>query len=210
MDGLMFVTERLHWISLYDAARQMGIRIDDAFMVRTQGVNATEMRSLFVEAAGSVSAADELLSRKRLRFQSLLATCDDICKPGLLALLDALETWGLRRAVATGAGAAYCRRLLDRAGITKRFDAIVTGDVVRRAKPEPEIFELAARRLGYSPSECVVLEDSPNGIEAAYRAGCYSIMVPDMVTPGQREYDLANAVVPSLFDVIDLMDRDWW
>ena len=63
------------------------------------------------------------------------------------------------------------------------FDAVVTGEQVVKGKPAPDIFLLAAERLGLPPSECVVFEDAPSGILAAKAAGCLPVMVPDRVRP---------------------------
>jgi beta-phosphoglucomutase-like phosphatase (HAD superfamily) len=72
---------------------------------------------------------------------------------------------------------------LDRAGIAGRFDAVVCGDEVSRGKPAPDIFLLAAERLGVRPSECAGFEDSPAGLRSLHAAGIRSIFIKDLVEP---------------------------
>ena len=66
------------------------------------------------------------------------------------------------------------------------FDALVSGDEVERGKPAPDIFLLAAKRIGVPPGECTVFEDSPHGIEGALRAGMNAVMIPDLLPPWEE------------------------
>lgn len=79
------------------------------------------------------------------------------------------------------------------------FDEIVCASMVKRGKPQPDIYLCAADRLGLKPQECIALEDSPNGIKSASAAGCKTIMVPDLDMP-------SDEIKPLLYDVAkDLM-----
>ncbi len=75
------------------------------------------------------------------------------------------------------------RKNLEKNGVAEYFNMFISGQEVRNGKPAPDIFLLAAERLGVPPEECYVFEDSRNGIEAGWRAGCRSVMVPDLVQP---------------------------
>lgn len=198
MDGLMLDTERLHWEAAIEVGAQLGVPIDACFMTSIQGVNAAGVRRALRKVTGSEEGVDAFLERKRKRFRELLEEeGEGLVKPGLFEILDKLAWHGVACAVATGSGRAYCQGLLERFGLIRRFDAIVTGDMVAFAKPDPEIVRVAARELGLSAGECVVIEDSPNGIAAARAAGCRSVMVPDMVEPDAAHAE-ADAVVGSL------------
>jgi HAD superfamily hydrolase (TIGR01509 family) len=91
--------------------------------------------------------------------------------PGLLPLLEQLAERRIPAAVATSAGKRRTLETLERFGISSYFAAVVTGEDVRLQKPHPQIFELAAARLGVSPGEALVIEDSVAGVQAARRAG---------------------------------------
>ncbi len=105
---------------------------------------------------------DELYSRSSASLMPM---------PGLLKLLDRLDAHGITRAVAASAGKRRTLETLRRFGIAGRFAAVVTGEDVRMQKPNPDIFELAAAKLGVSPAEAMVIEDSVAGIQAAKAAG---------------------------------------
>lgn len=95
---------------------------------------------------------------------------------------------------------------LKQAGIRPaRFCAIVGGDEVERGKPAPDIFLLAAAKLSVSPGECIVLEDSIAGIQAAHKAGMMPLMVPDLIPPTKETKRLAHQIFSNLYDVRDYL-----
>lgn len=120
--------------------------------------------------------------------------------PGVVRLLDGLRAGGVRTAVASSSRAARVRRLLVALGLEPRFDAIAGGDEVARAKPAPDVYLLAARRLGTPPEACVALEDSENGVRAAKSAGMRCIAVPSALTR-PLDFSAADLVVGSLTEV---------
>jgi len=106
--------------------------------------------------------------------------------PGVEPLLnDALEA-GLGTAVASSSSAGWVESWLVHHGIRDRIGNVCTRDDVERVKPAPDLFLLAARRLGASPEDCIVFEDSPNGARAAVAAGMACVVVPNTVTEGLR------------------------
>jgi len=113
--------------------------------------------------------------------------------PGAAALVAEVAASGLRYALVTSSQHGFVDAVLARTGL--RFPVLVCGNDVRRGKPDPEPYLLAARRLGVDPARCLVLEDSVAGITAAEAAGCFVVAVPTLgeVEPGPR-----RQVVPSL------------
>jgi HAD superfamily hydrolase (TIGR01509 family) len=110
-------------------------------------------------------------------------TCaDEPLQPGVLERLDEARQLGLRTAVASSSSAEWVRPWLSRHGLLDRFDAICTRDDVNRVKPAPDLFALAAERLGVAAETCLVFEDSPNGIRAARAAGMHVVAVPRGLT----------------------------
>jgi HAD superfamily hydrolase (TIGR01509 family) len=106
-----------------------------------------------------------------------------IAAPGAVDLLDWLTDCGLPLAVASSSRAKWVKTCLHAIGLLSYFDRVVAGDMVTRAKPDPEIYLLAARQLRAQPARCVVFEDSPPGVTAASRAGMYTIAVCTAYTP---------------------------
>jgi HAD superfamily hydrolase (TIGR01509 family) len=102
--------------------------------------------------------------------------------PGVEALLRDAKALGLGRAVASSSSCGWVNGWLERHGIRDLLDVVVARDDVRKVKPDPELFLLAAARLGVEPAACVVFEDSPNGMRAALAAGMRCVAVPNALT----------------------------
>lgn len=105
-------------------------------------------------------------------------------RPGVVGLLDSCAEAGVALGVASSSPYGWVHGLLRQTGLADRFAAVATRDDVLRAKPAPELFELALRRLGAHPGEAVAVEDSPNGVTAALAAGLAAVVVPNAVTSG--------------------------
>jgi HAD superfamily hydrolase (TIGR01509 family) len=102
--------------------------------------------------------------------------------PGVEALLHDARALGLGRAVASSSSCGWVNGWLERRGIRQLVDVVVGRDDVRNVKPDPELFLLAAERLGEPPRACLVFEDSPNGMRAALAAGMRCVAVPNALT----------------------------
>lgn len=102
--------------------------------------------------------------------------------PGVESLLRDAQALGLGRAVASSSSCGWVEGWLRRHGIRERLDVVVARDDVRQVKPDPELFLLAASRLGAAPAACLVFEDSPNGMRAALTAGMRCVAVPNALT----------------------------
>ena len=94
---------------------------------------------------------------------------------------------------------------LTSVGLQNSFDELISGYMVEKGKPEPDIYLYAAEKLGVEPSDCMVLEDSPAGILAAHRAGCYPVMIPDQDEPTPETEEILFAKADSLKCIISLL-----
>lgn len=204
MDGVIFDSERAY-IELYrELAPRYGLT-DEAAVYRacmdSIGVTRAKTREIFIEAVGH----DFDYYRYREDVQEELNKREFALKPGVFELFDWLIETGAHIALASSTRWESVSQMLDHAGLTSYFDAIVCGDMVSRSKPDPEIFLTAAERLGADPSDCYVIEDSYNGIRAAHAAGMHPIMVPDILQPDEEIRGLAEVVLPTLIDVKDYL-----
>jgi HAD superfamily hydrolase (TIGR01509 family) len=120
--------------------------------------------------------------------------------PGVVPLLQILKRSGVRTAVASSSRRAWISRVLAELDLQAQFDAAAGGDEVRRAKPAPDVYLLAALRLSVPPEACVALEDSTNGVRAAKAAGMACVAVPSPLTR-QLDFSAADLVVTSLEDL---------
>jgi HAD superfamily hydrolase (TIGR01509 family) len=126
--------------------------------------------------------------------------------PGVREVLAAVDGRGLRRAVATSSPKIYAPLALREIGVADGFEALITGGMVARGKPAPDIYLAAAAALSLPPAACLALEDSPNGVGAAKAAGMRCVAVPNELSAG-LDLSAADAVLPSLLVVAERLDE---
>jgi HAD superfamily hydrolase (TIGR01509 family) len=207
MDGLLFDTESIYERAALLAAAELGAKMDIAFFRSTIGSPWTAIRERLVDLYGPTFAVDELRAVAGRIFNEL-AEADLPLKPGVLELLDLLDTLGLRRAIATSSSRETVRRHLEAHGMVDRFHHVVAHDDCERHKPEPDPFLKAAGLLSVAPSLCLALEDSHMGVRAASAAGMMTIMIPDLILATEEIRGLCTHVVDDLHAVRLLLETD--
>ena len=205
MDGLLFDSEKVVQKSWYIAGERLGYPNVGDHIYHTLGFNVVRTSRYFRETFGEEFPVETFNQMTREIFYELKETEGVPKKPGVDELLSYAKEEGYLLAVATSSGEAYSRTLLKEGGIWDYFDAAVFGDMVTHAKPDPEIFLLAAKMLGEKPEECLVLEDSFNGVEAGLTGGFLTVMVPDLAQPDAEIHQLYNACCRDLLEVRDLL-----
>lgn len=132
---------------------------------------------------------------------------DQQAMPGVLELINSAKKAGLKLAIGSSSPLSWVASHTKKLGIFDNFDTIVTRDDVVKAKPSPEIFQLAAEKLNIAPEACVVLEDSLNGLIAAKAAGIRSVWIPNKVTQ-HMQVDADQPRVTSMEQVsINMLDQ---
>lgn len=188
LDGTLIDTETVALTTGMAAFAAMGHPVDRSFMQRLVGVDLPT-------AAGIIGAALPTLDQKGLQdhwHHAFSAAIDrDLpLKPGALDLLQARHC---PMALVTSSGETEAHHKLRVTGLRQHFATVVTLADVTRPKPSPEPYLLAAERLGVSPARCLVFEDSETGAEAAHRAGCTVVQVPDVgPVTGRWSHHLAS------------------
>jgi HAD superfamily hydrolase (TIGR01509 family) len=206
MDGLMLDTEPISLRVWTQAAHDLGYTLDEETSERMIGLNHAASREMLLQCFGSACPVDELFKSAQARYREALDLEGVPLKQGLLELIQFLDEQSIPRAVATSTATALAARNLRQAGILHHFAIIVGGDAVGRGKPEPDIFLEAAFRLNQRPADCVVLEDSGPGIQAAAAAGMRPILIPDRGRePSAETRRAAYAVVESLSAAKDVI-----
>lgn len=205
MDGLMLDTERLSLKAWEYCCGVMGLPFDRSLILKLRGTSRERVRRTITEYAGPGFDYDKA-NEMRSKFIADSIKRDGVpVKKGLFELLRYLRRNGYKTAVATSTIRARAMRHLDEIGVLKYFDALVFGDMVKNSKPAPDIFLLAMETISVEPQKCIILEDSPNGIRAAYNAGSNPVMIPDLTQPDQELLKLLYAKCDSLLDVIRLL-----
>jgi HAD superfamily hydrolase (TIGR01509 family) len=187
LDGTLVDTESVAVQTGMMAFAAVGHKVSPAFMQSMVGKDHAATRAVVAAAYPDIDMA-ALNAAWQAGFAAAIAA-ELRLKPGVRALLEAIT---VPMAVVTSSRRSEAHAKVERAGLTAFFQLIVSVDDVAHAKPAPDPFLLAAQKLGVDPARCLVFEDSDTGAEAAHRAGCTVVQVPDMQpTTGPFAHHLA-------------------
>ena len=203
MDGLMLDSERALLGCLAQAAADAGHALPEAFLLSLIGSSDALTRQRIAGQVGA-GAVDALLQDSYARYERLVAAGVPH-RPGITDLLDTLVAHGVPRAVATSTRRPLALRKLESAGLLRYFEHVATSSDVAHAKPAPDIYLLAAHKLGVEPAHCLALEDSPTGVRAALAAGMHVIQIPDLLEPDESVRALGHRIAGSLHEVRGLL-----
>ncbi len=191
LDGTLIDTESLAVASGLAAFAAVGHPVEESFM---HGLIGKDMPTAGRLIAAALPSLDQDALHRHWGQGFHAATAKGLAlKPGAEALLAAR----LRpMALVTSSGRDEAHRKLDIAGLTGKFETVVTFHDVTAPKPAPDPYLLAAQRLGVSPARCLVFEDSETGAESAHRAGCIVVQVPDIApSQGRWAHHLAEDIL---------------
>lgn len=208
MDGLMFDTETICYQSYVKAAGEAGRDLPLAVYKRTLGLNRQDIKAVYLKHfAGDIPFVDRIMEKEKLYSIQHMHEHGVPKKKGLDTLLVYLREHAIKMAVASSSSRETVIDLITRACIQDYFSVVCCGDEVNAAKPDPEIFLMAAKKLDVAPKHALVLEDSKNGLKAAKAAGIRSILIPDMLDPDDEMRTLATEIRAALDEVPAYIDE---
>lgn len=205
MDGVLFDTERLCQDSWLAVAEERGLPDMEIIFPRCIGLNANDSRRIVMEAYGKNFDYDGFRGKASAWFWDYIESNGLPVKPGAGELLAWLREQGWPVGLASSTRCSTVLNHLEQAGLRKDFSVVVTGDMVEHSKPQPDIYLMACRELKAEPRESYAIEDSPNGIRSAYRAGMHPLMVPDMIAPDQEMRKLSEGIFRDLGEVLEYL-----
>lgn len=200
LDGVIVDTAKYHYLAWQKLAQQLGIDFTPEHNEELKGVS--RVRSLeIILALGNITATPEdkdiWLKQKNDEYLSYLVTMDESeVLPGVLPVLDYLKQQNQK--IVLGSASKNAKPILEKAKVIDYFDAVVDGNDVSNAKPDPEVFLQGAKKVNSPPEKCIVFEDSVAGIQAANIAGMTSVGIGN-----QEILQEAHFVFPD-FTYIDL------
>lgn len=202
MDGTLIDTEKYYRIFWPKALSKFGYQMSDeqALSMRSLGrpFAPARLREMFGEELDYVAVRE---CRKELMEEHLHKVGIEL-KPGARELLLHLREQGFQTAIATATDLERTQKYLEKLEIYGLFDQIISATMVKEGKPSPDIYLYACKQLKQAPENCIAVEDSPNGVLSAYRAGCKVVMVPDQTKPDESLSKLLYAKVDSLQELI--------
>lgn len=202
MDGLLLDSERVALDLLAQAARSLDLVWDHATGMTCIGLNSRDADAVLLKAFGEKYPVASLRERFGELYEAAIVAGEIPRKPFARELLMRLDALRIPCAVATSTRRVRAEAKLHRGHLMQHFKALACGDEVLRGKPHPEIYELAASRLGVQASRCLALEDSNAGVRSAASANMQVVMVPDLLRPDAGIRMLGVPVVESLKDVL--------
>ncbi len=184
LDGVLCHTDEFHYLAWKEVSDELGLVFDRSLNSKLRGVSRKDsFRIILNENKKTMDeeAIDVILEKKNTIYRKHLATMtSDDLDPDVIPSIERLKGKGLKLAV--GSSSKNTNTILENLRIKEYFDAIADGTMIKKSKPDPEVFLLAAEKLELNAEECIVIEDAKAGIEAASRGGMASIAfrIPDM------------------------------
>ncbi len=200
LDGVIVDTAKYHYLAWKRLAEELDIPFTVADNERLKGVSRMASLEILLSLGGKRAQAEEkkrLAERKNAWYVEMIdkLTREELL-PGAERLLRQLRRDGVK--IALGSASKNAARILERLEIGEYFDARIDGTRVGKAKPDPEVFLLAAKSVGVDPVDCLVFEDAPAGVEAAKRAGMHVVGIGS-----EENLPLADWILESLDEIQD-------
>lgn len=200
MDGVLVDSEPVHFKSCQEFLRPYNVNYSEADHGQFIGTTDEFMWKIYSEKYNIQVDSEQFIQRREEILIGLLKR-EAVARPGVYELLERLKQREVPIAVASSSSLSTIGVVLEALKIRAYFDVIASGEEVMHGKPAPDVFLLAAERLGLPPADCLVIEDSHNGTKAAKAAGMYCLAVPCDATRNQ-DLSLADAYAESLSAVM--------
>ena len=201
MDGTLIDTEKYYRIVWPQAVAEFGYHMTDEQVLSIRSLGRPYAPARFREMFGEAFDYEAVRQRRKELMEEHIKEHGLSLKKGAVELLTFLKDKGIQTAVATATDLERTKKYLSELGIITYFDELVSATMVEYGKPAPDIYQYACKQLGRKPEECMAVEDSPNGVTSAFRAGCQVVMVPDQTQPDEETQEKLFAKVDSLLDI---------
>ncbi|HBZ03101.1 MAG TPA: HAD family hydrolase [Lachnospiraceae bacterium] len=200
MDGTLLDTEKIYQKYWYIAAKDLGYDLSKEELLQYRSLGTSFATEKMYKRTGKKEAYIDIRDHRKELMDPLMEKIDIPLKPGVKEALKLLKENGARLAVATATNIPKTENYLERAGIRGFFDKLISAKDVKEGKPSPYVYLHACQELGCNPEEAFAVEDAPNGVMAAVRAGLMTIMVPDLTEPDE---DLEKVLEYKAADILE-------
>lgn len=201
MDGLLLDSERLARDAFLTACADVGRTVSLDVYHRCIGTTAAATQELLLTAYGEDFPLEAIEARWSAHYHARLAEGPVPVKAGARSLLSTLRERAVPMALVTSTGRPVAEAKLEATALLDFFHCLICGGETERGKPAPDPYLAAADRLALDPARCWALEDSGNGVRAAFGAGCTVFQIPDLVPPDAELETLGHYIASSLDEV---------
>ena len=207
MDGLMVDTESLSTEAFINSAKAQGYNMTKEETLKVLGFTKANIYQFWIDYFQGTNVDGKKLVDDHYEYiENVLYTVGPEKMPYVEELLKYLKENNYKIAVASSSDAADIKNNLEKTKLEKYIDEIASGAEVENGKPAPDVFLLAAERLGVDAKDCLILEDSKAGIKAGKASGAMVFMVPDMFTVDKECEDTADRILTNLGEVIEILE----
>lgn len=195
MDGVIVDTEPLHRKAYFEMFKHYDLKVSDELYNSFTGNATLKVCQDLINHFELNCHPQELIDKKRERFKHLFDTDDEFdLIPGVRKLIENYHQNGIKMVLASSASRNTINWVFDRFALKDYFIDALSGAELKASKPHPEIFQLAAKKAEEPVENCIVIEDSTNGIKAAHAAGIYCVAYKSAHSKNQQ-YELAQKVI---------------
>ena len=207
MDGLMVDTESLSTEAFINSAKAQGYNMTKEETLKVLGFTKANIYQFWIDYFQGTNVDGKKLVDDHYEYiENVLYTVGPKKMPYVEELLKYLRENNYKIAVASSSDTADIKNNLEKTKLEKYIDEIASGAEVENGKPDPDVFLLAAERLGVDAKDCLILEDSKAGIKAGKASGAMVFMVPDMFTVDKECEDTADRILTNLGEVIEILE----
>ena len=208
MDGLMVDTESLATEAFIHSAKKQGYDMTKEETLLVLGFTTKSIYDFWENYFKNSDVSGKQLVDDHYKYiENILFTTGPRKMPYIEELLKYLKESNYKVAVASSSNMDHIINNMEKTGLKKYIDEFASGAEVENGKPAPDVFLLAAERLGVKPENCLVLEDSKSGVIAGSSAGAKVIMVPDMFSPDEECKERTYRIVGNLGEVISVLEE---
>ena len=208
MDGLMVDTESLATEAFIHSAKKQGYDMTKEETLLVLGFTTKSIYEFWENYFKNSDVSGKQLVDDHYKYiENILFTTGPRKMPYIEELLKYLKESNYKVAVASSSNMNHIINNMEKTGLKKYIDEFASGAEVENGKPAPDVFLLAAERLGVKPENCLVLEDSKSGVIAGSSAGAKVIMVPDMFSPDEECKERTYRIVGNLGEVISVLEE---
>lgn len=205
MDGILIDTEKYLTVYKQQVMQEAGYRmsLEEAYLFRSLAAKFARVKAK--EIYGEDFDYDGIKKRRQQLMREHIEKCGLEKKPYVAETITELRKRGYQTAVVTATDEERAVRYLNMVGFADLFDEIVSASMVENGKPCPDVYLHACKKIGRKPEECMAVEDSPNGVHAAWSAGCHVTMIPDLTGRTVETDKMTEHVAEDLRGLLEIL-----
>lgn len=208
LDGTLIDTEKIYRTVWPKAIKELGYELTDEMYLSLRSLGRPFVTQMFEKWYGPEFDYDLVRKIRKGYFDEYIAKEGIQVKKGAVELLSYLRENGIMTAIATATDILRANEYLKMTGLDGYFDRVISATMVAEGKPSPMVYEYACSELNLKPAECIAVEDAPNGVMSAYRAGMHVIMVPDLSEPDEELEKTLFLKADTLYHIKEYMIKE--